>query len=206
MATKILMCGKKPLVAGVDYEELAGPKFRVLQFGYIGEAFQLTDLAAGTVTDLTLTRQDATGVAGDRVEPADAVQWDVSSTPAGGGAKVLLTFGGYTSMAGFYLDANSPSSGGISASRDEETSTLAPFDGDIVGAHLYLGTANINQDWKVWKRDTDSHTFSTPNANSINTVTFATPVSVTKGDKVNIEFDAGSVPGNARVDLLLEET
>lgn len=154
MATKILTCGGKSLTEGVDYEELAGPKFRVLRWGYIGEAFQVIDLAAGTVTNLTLTRQDATGATGDRVEPIDAVQWDVSSAPAGGG-RVVTTYNidmtAYTAnTAGLFYP--------IPCVPGETTVLAAHWDvqgkysrlGDIVADSLTVGT-----EVKIWLSSTN---------------------------------------------------
>ncbi len=61
---------------GNGFESLPGGKVRVLQFSYIGETFQLLNLnGVDGVTNVAMSREDGTGSPGDRVAPADAIQW-----------------------------------------------------------------------------------------------------------------------------------
>ncbi len=58
------------------FEELPGNKVRVLQYSYIGEAYQLLNLnGTDGVTNVVMAREDGEGEDGDLVEPADAVIW-----------------------------------------------------------------------------------------------------------------------------------
>jgi len=130
-----------------------------------------------------------------------------SAVGGGGGAKQMLSWGGFISGTNQYPDAVSPASGGVVfGSRDEETTILAPFDGDITFANLMLQTGNTGQTWRIWIADVDTGTFTTPAATSFSR-TAVGPWSANAGDKINIEYDAGgTTPGQSRIDLIFEES
>lgn len=75
MATKFLIKDGKLLKQGKHWDDGFGGKLKLLMWACIGEEFQVMDLTAGTLTDVTMVREDATGVAGDRVDVADLAEF-----------------------------------------------------------------------------------------------------------------------------------
>lgn len=74
MATKFLIRGGKILKQGVLWDDGTGGKLKLLKWALIGDEYQVMDLSARTLTDYTVARSDATGSAGDRVDPVDMAE------------------------------------------------------------------------------------------------------------------------------------
>lgn len=76
MARLMILSGGKFLEEGVGFEAVGGNGVRVLQYSYIGQAYQTLNLnGTDGILNRVMAREDGTGSVGDRVEPADAVIW-----------------------------------------------------------------------------------------------------------------------------------
>lgn len=75
MATKFLFKDGKLLKQGKHWDNGLLGKLKLLTWACIGEEYQVMDLTAGTLEDVMMAREDATGVAGDRVEKVDLAEF-----------------------------------------------------------------------------------------------------------------------------------
>lgn len=68
MATKFLVQNGKLLKKGKCWDDGTGGKLKLLTWACIGDEYQVMDLTAGTLVDISIARADATGVTGDRID------------------------------------------------------------------------------------------------------------------------------------------
>lgn len=122
----------------------------------------------------------------------------------GGSNSVLLSWGAYLGSTGYYMDAWSRASGGVSATITEEAVIVAPFAGTITLITLALSGGNTDQDFQLFVNGVAQVTVEPATTELLHYATHTVSVSVSKGDSLAVKFNAGTAPAETLVGALLE--